>query len=117
MRVSSYLPLPKELKAKRGCLNIQNNDENCFLWSILTLLHPVQCKNYPDRISKYQEYKRELNVSLIKYPLYIKGIIKFQHQNNINVNVYAWECKKMFLLRITNMAISKTSREFIIYLC
>ena len=98
MRVSSYLPLPKELKAKRGCLNIQNNDENCFLWSILTLLHPVQCKNYPDRISKYQEYKRELNVSLIKYPLYIKGIIKFQHQSNINVNVYAWEWKKNVLV-------------------
>ena len=26
MRASSYLPLPKELKAKQGCLNIQNND-------------------------------------------------------------------------------------------
>ena len=27
MRASSYFPSPKEVKAKRGCLDIQNNDE------------------------------------------------------------------------------------------
>ena len=28
MRASSYLPLPKELKAKQGCLNIQRMTAN-----------------------------------------------------------------------------------------
>ena len=28
MRASSYLPLPKELKAKKACLNIQNYDKH-----------------------------------------------------------------------------------------
>ena len=41
MRTSSYLPLPKELKAKQGGLNIEHNDDKCFLWSILTSLHPL----------------------------------------------------------------------------
>ena len=43
MRASSYLPLPKELTAKKkkkkeACVNIQNNDEKCFLWSIRELI-------------------------------------------------------------------------------
>ena len=88
MRVSSYLPLPKELKAKQGCLNIQNNDEKCFLWSILVLLQPVQCRNNPYRVSKYQEYEHDLNMSGIQYHVDIKDIGKFEHQNNISVNVY-----------------------------
>ena len=79
MRASSYLPLPKELKAKQGCLNIQNNDEKCFLWSILALLHPVQRRNSQHRVSKYQEYEHELNMSGIQYPADIKDIGKFEH--------------------------------------
>ena len=60
MRASSYLPLPKELKAKQGCLNIQNNGEKCFLWSILVFLHPLQYRNSPHRVSKRE---RVFNVS------------------------------------------------------
>ena len=85
MRASSYLPLPKELKAKWECLNIQNNDEKCFLWSILASLHPVQSRNNQFRVLKYREYERELNMSGIKYPVDKKDIGKFKHQNSINV--------------------------------
>ena len=98
MRASSYLPLPKELKAKQGCLNIQNNDEKCFIWSILASLHPVQCGNSLHRVSKYQEYEHELNISGIQYSINIKDINKFEHQNNISVNVYGYENKKIFPL-------------------
>ena len=72
MRASSYSSLPKDLNAKRRCLNIQNNDEKCFLWSILVPLHPVQCRNHPDRVTKYQEYGSELNMSGFKYHVVIK---------------------------------------------
>ena len=72
MKASNYLPLLKELKAKRQCLNIQNNDEKYFLWSSLALLYPVQCRNHSDGVSNYQEHKRELNMSRIKYPIDIK---------------------------------------------
>ena len=89
MRASSYLPLRKELKAKQGCLNIQNNDEKCFLWSIPALLHPVQPRNHLDRVSKYQEYEHELNMSGIQYPVDIKDICKFEQQNNISVR-WVW---------------------------
>ena len=85
MRAFSYVPLPKELKGKQRCLNIQNNDEKCFLWSILSSLHPVQRKNHQFRVSKYQEYERKLNMSGIKYPIDIKYILKFEHQTLVSM--------------------------------
>ena len=94
MRTSSYLPLQKEAKAKHGFLNIQNNDKKCFLLSILASLHPVQWRNNTHRVSKYQGYERELNMSGIQYPEDIKDISKFEQQDNISVNVYGYEIKK-----------------------
>ena len=84
----------------------QNNDEKCFLWSILALLHPVQWRNSPHRFSKYQEYEHELNMSGIQYPTDIKDIGKFEHQNNISVNVHGYEDKKIFPLHITTMTVA-----------
>ena len=107
MRASNYLPLPKELKGKQGFLNIQKNEEKCFLWSILALLHPVQYRNHPNRVSKYQEYEHKLNMSRIEYPIDIKDIGRFEHQNNISVNVYGCEDKKIFPLRITTAGVAK----------
>ena len=79
MRASSYLPLPKEFKAKQGCVIIKNNDEKCFLWSILAWLHPVQYRNSQHRVSKFQEYEPDLNMSGIQYPIDIKDINKFEY--------------------------------------
>ena len=107
MRASSYLPLSKELKVNRGCLIIQKNDEKSFLWFILASLHPVQHGNHPHRVSKHQEYEHELNTSGIKYPIDIKDIGKFEHQNNISVNVYGYEDKKVFPLCITTMTAAR----------
>ena len=78
MRAFSCLPLPKELKAKQECLNIQNNDKKYFLWCILASLHPVQHGNYPTRVSKNQEHEHELNMSGIQYPVDIKDMEKFK---------------------------------------
>ena len=63
MTAFSYLPLRRELKTKKACLNIQNNDKQGFLWSVLASLHPVQHRNNPTRVLKYQEYEHELNMS------------------------------------------------------
>ena len=74
MRASSYVLLPRELKAKRGCLDIQNNDEKCFLGSILSSFYVVQHRNHQFRVLKYQAYECELSMYGIQYPVDIKGI-------------------------------------------
>ena len=106
VRSFSYLPLPNELKGKKACLNIQKNGENNFLLSILALFHPVQCRNDQHRVSKYQEYEHQLNISGIQNQVDI-NIGKFEHQNNISVNICGYEDKKIFPLRTATMTTAR----------
>ena len=46
-------------------------------------------------------------MSGIQYPVEIKDIGKFEHQNNVSVNVYGYEDKKIFPLCIINMTIAR----------
>ena len=117
MRASSYLPLLKELKAKHVCLNIQNNVKKSFLWSILASLHSLQYRNHLAGVWKYHEYEHELNMSGIQYPVDIKHIGKFEHQNNISVKYMSTKIKKNLPITYYHHGRSKTSREFIIYHC
>ena len=59
------------------------------------------------KVLKYQEDEHELNISRIQYPIDIKGIGKFGHQNNISVNVYGYEDEKIFSLCITNVTVAR----------
>ena len=58
MKKVSYVKIPLRSSA---ILNIENDDKNCFLWSILA--HLLPCKNnYPNRVSNYKQYFDELNI-------------------------------------------------------
>ena len=46
-------------------------------------------------------------MSGIQYPVEIKDIGKFEHQNNVSVNVYGYEDKKIFPLCIINTTIAR----------
>ena len=35
MRVGSYIPLPKEIQKRMGCINVKNKDNQCFKWALL----------------------------------------------------------------------------------
>lgn len=83
---SSYIDLPEKWKNKKACINVQNNDNKCFMWSILSALHPVKEHTY--RVSKYKDYVNELNFTGIEFPVKLKDIAKFEKLNHISVNVY-----------------------------
>ena len=46
-------------------------------------------------------------MSGVQYPVDIKDIDKFEHQNNISVNIYGCEDKKNFPLLITTMDVAR----------
>ena len=46
IRGSSYVDLPGPIKNKQCCINVQNNDNKCFEWAVLSALHPVDEKYY-----------------------------------------------------------------------
>ena len=45
LRGSTYFPLPKKIATKKAVINIKNNDNLCFKWSITRALNPVEKKN------------------------------------------------------------------------
>lgn len=45
IRGSSYIELTPFLAAKKACLNVKNNDLQCFKYAILNFLYPVKKKS------------------------------------------------------------------------
>ena len=89
---SSYIDLPEELENKKGLINLQNKDQECFRWCHIRHLNPQE--THPERIKKVdREYIKNLNYSGIKFPVTIKQYNKIEKQNNININVFGYEEK------------------------
>ena len=85
----SYIPLPPQIQNKKACINVQNHDNSCFVWSILAALHPVAV--HAERVSAYKSYFNELNLNGLEFPLGLEKIPKFESMNNISVNVHVVE--------------------------
>ena len=70
-------------------LNIENNDKNCFLWSILASIHPCN-NNHPNRVSNYKQYFNELNIQDFDFTNVFKciDVRKFNELNNLSVNIF-----------------------------
>ena len=86
---NSYLKLPKYIADKHAVVNVQNNDERCFIWAVLSAIHPMQ--NNPQRVSHYKKYEAELNSEGLVFPMKVSQIEKFERQNNISINVIGYE--------------------------
>ena len=97
---SSFIPTPSTLHATKSVVNVRNNDEKCFLWSVLAGLHPIASN--PHRVRHYVEYENELNMTGIPYPVEVNKIVRFEIQNvNVSVNVFGYEENEVYPLRIT----------------
>ncbi|XP_043469797.1 uncharacterized protein LOC122503358 [Leptopilina heterotoma] len=86
MRASSYIDLPSQIKRKKACINVQNKDNECFKWAVLSALHPNVVRS--DRVSNYKEFENELNFDGIDFPVTLKNVPKFEKLNDISINVY-----------------------------
>ena len=96
---SQYIPLPPEIQRKHACINVQNNDEYCFKWAIISALYPVEVSSY--RITSYNvvniedeiirlENNIELNFKNLNFPLPVYQIKVFEINNpEMSVNVFA----------------------------
>jgi len=62
---SSYFPLPDALQGSKSIVNIKNQDQKCFLWSVLAALHPVSRKNNPNHVSHYTSLEKEMNMFIV----------------------------------------------------
>ena len=101
MKCSSYITLPKELKSqKKGLINLQNKDDECFRWCHVRYLNP-QKKN-PNRIAKAdRKFMSQLNYDKIDFPIKLNQVNKIEKQNSISVNVFGHENKQPYPIYIS----------------
>ena len=99
---SSYIPLDPYLANKQAIINMKNEDDKCFMWSVLRALYPKN-KN-AERIDKDLKSKQDIiNMNGIYYPVNLKDIDRFEHLNpNISISVLGYNKEeKIFPLRIS----------------
>jgi hypothetical protein len=108
LRGSSYIPLPEILANKKAIINIKNNDNKCFLWSVLAALHPAN--KDPQRVTKYVQYEHDFHDALkdIEFPVKLTDVQKISKRLNISINVYGYDNKN------TIVYITKEKKENIL---
>ena len=86
MAGSTFVPTPPRIAKKKAVVNVQNDDNRCFLWAILSCLYPS--KNNPCKVCSYTKYQNSLNFNGINFPVQTKDVPKFEKQNpTISMNV------------------------------
>ena len=87
---SSYIPLDPYLANKKALINMQNEDDKCFMWSVLRALYPKDTN--PQRIDNDLKSKQgSINMKDIHYPVNLKAIDRFETQNpNISISVVGY---------------------------
>jgi len=86
---ASYIPLPEDIQNKHAIINVQNEDNKCFFWSILSALHP--CEKDPQRVTKYKKWENEFDEELkdIHFPVKTTDVLKFvKITKDISINIY-----------------------------
>ena len=87
-----YINLPAAIKSKGAIIKVQNNDNRCFEYAILSALHHSEIKEKYERPSKYKAHLSRFSFTDIEFPVSLKDIDKFKKQNpGIGVNVYGYE--------------------------
>ena len=94
LRGSSYIPLPIELRnSMKGLINLQNNDDKCFLWDHVRHLNPR--KVHPERITQSdREFAKVLDYSGISFPVTRNQINRIEKQNKINISLFGYDTVK-----------------------
>ena len=83
---SNYVKIPL---ISNAILNIENNDKNCFIWSILASLHPCN-NNIPNSVSDYRHYPNELNIERFDFTNGFKcsDVHRFNELNNLSFIIF-----------------------------
>jgi len=63
-----HFMLPTQLKNKKAVINIQNSDNKCFLWAVLSILHYDDVKDHRYRVCHYEKWVKDINVDKLEFP-------------------------------------------------
>ena len=73
----------------KGLINMQNQDDKCFMWCHNRHLYPR--KFHPERVTKEDRVNaKELKYNGITFPVTRDQISRIEKQNEINIFVYGF---------------------------
>ena len=91
LRGSTFLPLPSKISTKKAVINMKNNDDQCFKWSVVRARHPVE-KNSERITNELKEQSERLDWSGLQFPVKLDQIVIFEKFNpSISINVFGFE--------------------------
>ena len=71
---------------------LKTDDKNCFIWSILANLHPIEdSKNGPStRVSNFKKYFDDFNIEVFDFSIRFKcsDVKRFYELNNLSFNIF-----------------------------
>jgi hypothetical protein len=86
---SSYIESPYHLQSKGAIINVKNEDEKCFMWSVLSALFPSAVNH--SRVCNYKPHINKVDFSGLKFPVTLPQIREFERQNTgFTLNVYVY---------------------------
>ena len=100
LRGSTFFPLPKKIATKKAVINMKNDDDQCFKWSVARALNPVD--EHAERITKeLKKQSEKLDWSGLKFPVELNQIAIFEKNNpQISINVFGF-AKDVCTLRLS----------------
>ena len=102
INAGSYIDLPEALKNKHAIINMQNEDDKCFMWSVLRALYPKDTN--PQRIDNDLKSKQDtINMKGIRYPVNFRDIDRFESQNpEISITILGYnKDERVYPLKIS----------------
>ena len=91
LRGSTYLPLPKKIVDRKAVINMENDDDQCFKWSVVRARHPVN-KNPKLTTKELKKQSEKFDWSGLKFPVKLNQIAIFEKNNpEISANVFGFE--------------------------
>ena len=91
IKIGSYIELSKELKNKKCCINIKNEDDKCIKYCIQHHHHPDASKVHPERVKQYAQFDSEYDWDKINFPVAINNIDKVEELVGCAINVFTEE--------------------------
>ena len=80
-RGGSYIELPSWVSLKKACINIKNEDDQCFKYSIQCGVNKIYEKAHPERMTHYKNLTDGLNWDNVNFPALATDVDTFEENN------------------------------------
>ena len=110
----SFVELPEKIKNKKACVNIKNNDDKCFLWSLIASKHYNDIKKI-----EVKHYKKHIDSIVVPedstFPVSVDDIGDWEKANNMKINVFTLDEDENIKLEYNTIHKNKNVVNLLLY--